>query len=777
LVGLALLAPLLVYLKAVGYRHLDLIHKCIVVSVLVHVLLTVLLSAMFVSRDILEYVADEAGMTTAVNLEVAREVQVKMDLRSQRVALPVADPSVTELVESESTSPPADIAPSSVELQPAPASPAPAQPTTPHPTRRNHRPRPIQRAVSRDVPHRPDLAVARPDRPRLTEPDQPSAELDRPEPPTLQASPSPPRPQTVARTTPAPETPPVESRITPLQAPPAKVRRDLPAPPPPGEPGTVAVAVLDLAPRPDASPLADRRPTEPPAPAEPLPPAPRVDRVDPNDAPPEPVELADDDAPLTPQALAPDAVAASTRRPPRPRAPRPPRRDTPTAPRLSAVPARTTPADDAPTVPEPEPQVPSSQPPVLAARSVAPDTPRAIGPRVDRLRPARREALAISAAEVRRPNPSPPARSAPPAIPAAAGAVEPGRLTSPEALAHRSYEQRQRLVEAMGGSRESEAAVARALAFLARCQRDDGHWTKQDDRDPSMRSRGNDHNMALTGLSLLCFLAADHTPARQGPYQQVTARGLDYLIARQRKNGDLRGKGDMYDHGIAALALNEAAVMTRDGRYRSAAARALAFIRDAQSRRDGGWRYRPGQEGDTSVVGWQVMALHGGRAIGVSLPDRVGKNALRFLASVTHKDGVRAGYQKRNRPTPPMTAEAALSRILLGDRPSDDQARRLSAYLLDNPPDKGKRNYYYAYYATLAMWQLQGKDWERWNQRMKSHLLKTQHTGGWSDGSWPSRKSRWGDRGGIVYSTAMATLTLEVYYRYLPVYARPADEE
>jgi hypothetical protein len=89
---------------------------------------------------------------------------------------------------------------------------------------------------------------------------------------------------------------------------------------------------------------------------------------------------------------------------------------------------------------------------------------------------------------------------------------------------------------------------------------------------------------------------------------------------------------------------------------------------------------------------------------------------------------------------------------LLGDLPSADQI-----------------NLYYWYYGTLAMYQLQGERWQRWNQALQDTLVRRQVTAGENAGSWEP-DCLWAGYGGRVYSTAMAALCLEVYYRYLPLY-------
>src|SRR5437764_11684579 len=71
------------------------------------------------------------------------------------------------------------------------------------------------------------------------------------------------------------------------------------------------------------------------------------------------------------------------------------------------------------------------------------------------------------------------------------------------------------------------------------------------------------------------------------------------------------------------------------------------------------------------------------------------------------------------------------------------------------------------------MQQIERDAWTAWNTRTRESLVLTQKRGGTADGSWDP-DSRYSDRGGRVYTTALATLTLEVYYRYLPM--RPEDK-
>ena len=136
-----------------------------------------------------------------------------------------------------------------------------------------------------------------------------------------------------------------------------------------------------------------------------------------------------------------------------------------------------------------------------------------------------------------------------------------------------------------------------------------------------------------------------------------------------------------------------------------------------------------------------------------------------------------AGYTSKGE-TPAMTAEAAFSRMMLGVKLTDAQVGEITDYLLEHPPGSGANDAYCWYYCSLALMQLQGEPWQKWNDKMRDYLLKRQTTKGDAAGSWEPAQDRYGQRNstGRVYTTAMSTLTLEVYYRYLPLYGRRAEE-
>jgi len=346
----------------------------------------------------------------------------------------------------------------------------------------------------------------------------------------------------------------------------------------------------------------------------------------------------------------------------------------------------------------------------------------------------------------------------------------------------RNPDVRKTILPLLGASKESEAAVDRGLHWIARHQLPDGRWSLHEFhkacRDHKKCSgRGNvKSETAATGFALLPFLGRGQTH-QKGEYKTVIDRGLKWLIEHQKENGDLFTGGTnnayMYSHGIATIALCEAYGMSQDPELRGPAQKAIDFIVDAQHEGSGGWRYRPRQKGDTSVVGWQVMALKSGEMAGLKVPARTLSLASKWLDSVEARGKKRGRYGYTSRgDSPAMTAEALLCRQFLG-MPRNE--RRMIAgvdYLMENTPRRGRLSSYYWYYSTQVIYHMQGEYWERWKVKIRKLLEEEQVTKGRMAGTWNPR-DRWEQRAGRLYATSMKLLILEVFYRHLPLYSHP----
>jgi hypothetical protein len=369
------------------------------------------------------------------------------------------------------------------------------------------------------------------------------------------------------------------------------------------------------------------------------------------------------------------------------------------------------------------------------------------------------------------------------------------RIYQPRLLPNRSTR-----AQRSGASAASELAVERALDWLARHQDDDGRWdggiaryedgtpVKNDDDFTVHCPPGEtcfgicaywDADTALTGLALLTFLGAGYTHT-DGRYADVVGKGFEFLLEQQKPDGDLRGASrvvGMYCHAMATLALCEAFALTGDVHLRDPAERAIQFQVRARARDDMAWRYAPGAPtGDTSILGWVVMGLKSAREVGIPIPGEqsVRRGTLLWLDRVaTGQAKGLARYQPWEPVTPTMTAEAWVCRQFLGVGGPGPASTEAAESLLQNDSDRGSSNVYYWYYATLALYQHGGEPWSRWNAKIRDRIVALQCSTGHQTGSWEPDKSPYGATAGRIYSTTLATLTLEVYYRYLRLYDEP----
>ncbi len=352
------------------------------------------------------------------------------------------------------------------------------------------------------------------------------------------------------------------------------------------------------------------------------------------------------------------------------------------------------------------------------------------------------------------------------------------------AFGQRSGGGRRKAVLQGGGSRQTESAVDAALRWLMRHQEPDGSWnnTKYGDRDPRGESQSH------SGLALLAFLAAGHTP-RVGKYKDTVKKGLDWILSKQAADGSFSATSShrIYDDAICTLALAEAFAMAPDPRFRAAGQKGVDFLLSAPSRYVH-FGMSEGSPDSMSVMGWNLMALKSAKIAGLNVPDQVWKDYEAKLQKRTEKD--QSGYMTRvhylkfgdrqegGEYGNTMTAVGMLLYEYLGYKRHDlDQ---MATLLLKNTPKWGARpvnnhDFYHWYYGTLAMFQYGGPEWKVWNEALIGALLPNQRKGGPLDGSlndvdgsWDP-VTRWGKTEGRVYTTAMGAFCLEVYYRYQSV--------
>jgi hypothetical protein len=361
---------------------------------------------------------------------------------------------------------------------------------------------------------------------------------------------------------------------------------------------------------------------------------------------------------------------------------------------------------------------------------------------------------------------------------------------------------------------ETERSVQLALEFLARHQHSDGrfdpqHFHKLCPDEPKCKPEGARVEFDPSGTTALCvlaFLGAGYGPDG-GKFKDEITRALDYLLAREQANGnfltnDLIGG---YNRPISAQALAEACLITGDEELAWAAQRSLDFLTTIQNKL-GGWRYRVRIETtDTSCMSWNLFALKTGEKAGLQIREIALAGCYRVMdlystpvldhreefldidpdygyevgrdTKYTYETGYQNPVWDSKYATIPL---GIMCRIFTGWRRSHPfcigSANKILEDMMEEIPRNENWSLYrsfreyptYAwYYGTLAMHQMGGRYFREWNNRIKKVLPGTQTKETCMRGSWPI----WNHDSinGRVVMAALGALTLETYYRYLPV--------
>jgi hypothetical protein len=318
---------------------------------------------------------------------------------------------------------------------------------------------------------------------------------------------------------------------------------------------------------------------------------------------------------------------------------------------------------------------------------------------------------------------------------------------------------------------KTDGAVEAALGWLARHQLPDGRWSLdyatvcKDDTCTGSRAMQNS-DTAATALALMPFLAAGQTHKTKGSYQRTIQNGLAWMMRNQKPDGDLRGGSSMYAHGLATIAVANTHGLSSDRAVGLSAQAAVNFIQRAQNAQTGGWRYSPGDEGDTSVLGWQMEALEAARLAGLQVDPAKLEGARKWLKSVAQgQQGGKFSYVPGSPPTPTMTAEGLLANQHLDIRANAPEMVEGLAYLKANMPGRQPRNAYFSYFATRVWHNVGGPDWETWRTALRKSLIEIQCREGCAAGSWDPAKptaDTWGQHGGRLLITSLSALSLEV---------------
>jgi len=343
----------------------------------------------------------------------------------------------------------------------------------------------------------------------------------------------------------------------------------------------------------------------------------------------------------------------------------------------------------------------------------------------------------------------------------------------PESMSGRcSPQERMQRLREMGGTETGERAVTRALNWLQKTQNEDGSWTAK---------QGQPYPVAMTGMAILAYLGHCETP-NSHKYGDTVAAGIVYLISQGMKDGHngllcspgVTSHATAYEHGIAAYALAESYTLCKEVDYeipnlREVTKKVNERILEGQTDA-GGYVYQlpnRGNGGDNSVGYWQMQALKAYKHTKIGSSGEIRrhiKNSMEWLEKVQGPNGA-IGYRSDPNRSPGLTGGALLCMQFWGEGNSR-AAKKAAEYIRENTKfvnfrDKSA-NLYYHYYNAQAMINVGGETWDWYNQLVRDKIIEAQQ----DDGSWNQRMKH-----GPVndhMATCLATMLLEVYYRFLP---------
>ena len=312
----------------------------------------------------------------------------------------------------------------------------------------------------------------------------------------------------------------------------------------------------------------------------------------------------------------------------------------------------------------------------------------------------------------------------------------------------------------------TEKLLHGALKFLAGQQSPAGSWS----------SRGGEHPVAMTGYTLMAFLACGELPG-EGEFGRNVANGVNYLLASVREDGYItsesvrsgRKSSNMYDHGVATIALAEVYGQTQDPNIKSKLELAVKLILTAQSR-TGGWRYAPRPaDADISVTVLQVVALRAAKNAGIIVPQSTIDNAIKFIKECYDEHSGGFCYTPHSGPGFARTAAGTYCLQVCGLY-DDKMVKTGSEYLLKTRESQPFT--YGAFYAAPAQYMIGGDTWTKWYAHMHGILVPKVVAQG-DIAYWNAVE---GDQQGQglapVYTTAIYTTILAMPYHYVPLYQR-----
>jgi hypothetical protein len=346
---------------------------------------------------------------------------------------------------------------------------------------------------------------------------------------------------------------------------------------------------------------------------------------------------------------------------------------------------------------------------------------------------------------------------------------------------------------------EVDAAVDRALAWLAGAQNPDGSFPTLPTGQPG-----------VTSLCVMAFLAHGHGPGTE-PYGKNVERALDYILACQKQSGLIAlvgprgptisrqvsheiGAPAIYNHSISALTISELYGMSRtqgSDRMETAITKALEATLEMQKwpkqqpQDKGGWRYLDDfddRDSDLCATGWCLMSLRSARNAGFDVPEEAIAEAVAYIRGSFHQQY--GTFQYYSAPIDARSrgmAGAGILALAHAGFHNSVEAQKAGEFLLRHGLTQYNQieqftqvDWYHDryHYAVLngcqGMYQLGGRYWREFFPPVVRTLLANQSR----DGSWPSDSHVDDGKFGNAYTTALMVISLGAPNQLLPIFQR-----
>lgn len=301
-------------------------------------------------------------------------------------------------------------------------------------------------------------------------------------------------------------------------------------------------------------------------------------------------------------------------------------------------------------------------------------------------------------------------------------------------------------------------AVMTSLTWLARMQNGDGSFGEE----PIVVEGYSLDKTAITSLALLSFSGAGYYHGSKDELDgkivgDIVKKGLQWLMANQRNDGSIAPIDDRdsyLNNALAGLALNEAYGLTGSGLLKDPSRLITDYLCSLQRGEgitgEGGWgRDSSSAFGDSMTTAFAVEALFSAKLA------TTGDESTRIDAALKNA----AHYTERQirTTTDPLLAFAWI--VLTQDR-NDLYFRYAVEVMSEKITDfqETPLSFYLRSFGTFQYDSPSGDTWRQWNSRLKDSVLRVR-----------SKEGIWGDRirpDLQLIHTSLATLALEVYYRY-----------